>query len=39
MIIQDFSLMMKNFNSEPIKLTSSIYYAEAKNVYEAFIGL
>jgi len=39
MITLDFSLMMKNSNSEPNKATSSIYYAEAKISYEAFIGL
>ena len=39
MITLDFSLMTKNFNSEPIKSTSSIYYAEAKFFHEAFIGL
>ena len=39
MITLDFSLMTKNSNSEPIKSTSSIYYAEAKITHEAFIGL
>ena len=36
MITLDFSLMTKN--SESIKSTSSIYYAEAKIIHEAFIG-
>jgi hypothetical protein len=39
MITLDFSLMTKNSNSKPIKLASSIYYAVAKFVHEAFIGL
>ena len=36
-ITLDFSLMTKNYNSEPIKSTSSIYYTERKIIYEAFL--
>jgi hypothetical protein len=39
MITLDFSLMTKNSNSKPIKSTSSIYYAEAKIIHEAFLEL
>ena len=39
MITLDFSLMTKNSNSEPIKSTSSIYYAEPETVNEALLRL
>ena len=39
MITLDFSLMTKNSNSKPIKLTSSIYYEEIEIIHEAFLEL